>query len=265
MEREDPWDENDGEELEAEIMRADHAFGVDLRGTTENEALAGQSLDQALARERPEARTNDEAIEIVDDGDPDVEGELVGEGFVVSDDFAAPEESALSVREGAPGATDHDDPHTPDAEVERNRLIAEEERLWTQVHELVDSLAAGGAVGKPGYFAEGWSAKDLVAHIGSWLAEAGVVLERIRFGTYRPEEIDIDATNAAFYEANRDVAFADVRAQAFAARSQMLRAWRSLPSGSPEADRWIRKAGPEHYAEHLPRLREWVEELSAST
>jgi len=31
MERDDPWDENDGEELEAEIMRADHAFGADLR------------------------------------------------------------------------------------------------------------------------------------------------------------------------------------------------------------------------------------------
>lgn len=33
MEQEDPWDENDGEELKAEIMRADHAFGVDLWGT----------------------------------------------------------------------------------------------------------------------------------------------------------------------------------------------------------------------------------------
>jgi hypothetical protein len=264
MERDDPWDENDGEELEAEIMRADHAFGVDLRGTTEDEALAGQSLDQALARERPEARTVDEALEIVDDGDPDLEGELVGEGFIVRDDFASPEESALSVRERAPGATDHDDPHPPGGEVEPDDLMAEEERLWTQVHELVDSLAAG-AVEEPGYFVEGWSAKDLIAHIGSWLAEAGAVLERIRFGTYRPEEIDIDAMNAAFYEANRDVAFADVRAQAFVARSQMVRAWRSLPIESPEAGRWISKAGPEHYAEHLPRLREWVEELSAST
>ena len=48
MAREGPWDENDGEELEAEIMRADHAFGADLRGTTEAEVLAGPSLDQAL-------------------------------------------------------------------------------------------------------------------------------------------------------------------------------------------------------------------------
>jgi mycothiol maleylpyruvate isomerase-like protein len=139
-------------------------------------------------------------------------------------------------------------------------LIAEEERLWTELHRLVDSLPED-KVGEPGYFAEGWSAKDLVAHIGSWLAEAGVVLERIRFGTYRPEEIDIDTMNETFYASMRDVAFPDVRVQASAARNRMLRAWRALPGSSPEADRWISKAGPEHYAEHLPRLREWVREL----
>src|SRR5438128_1441951 len=97
-------------------------------------------------------------------------------------------------------------------------LLNEEDRLWTEVHELVDSLSAR-TVDQPGYYDEGWSAKDLVAHIGSWLAEAGVILERIRFGTYRPEEIEVDAMNASFYEAMRDVSFEDVRAQAFAARN----------------------------------------------
>ena len=142
----------------------------------------------------------------------------------------------------------------------QRELLAEEDRLWTELHSLVDALPPD-LVGEPGYFVEGWSAKDLVAHIGSWLAEAGVVLERIRSGTYRPEEIDIDAMNETFFEAMHDVAFADVRAQGVAARNRMLRAWRSLPTESPDADRWIRKAGTEHYAEHLPRLREWVTEL----
>ena len=139
-------------------------------------------------------------------------------------------------------------------------LMAEEAQLWTELHQLIDTLPAD-KVEEPGYFAEGWTAKDLVAHIGSWLAEAGVVLDRIRFGTYRPEEIDIDALNAATYGAMHEVPFADVQAQGVAARNQMLRAWRSLPESSAEADRWIRKAGPEHYEEHLPRLREWVEEV----
>ena len=141
-------------------------------------------------------------------------------------------------------------------------LMDEEDRLWTELHDLIDSLPKD-KVEEPGYFDEGWSAKDLVAHIGSWLAEAGVVLERIRSGTYRPEEIDIDAMNKSFYDAMHDVPFPDVKAQAFTARNRMLRAWRSLPEGSPEADRWIRKSGPEHYAEHVPRLREWVQELGS--
>jgi hypothetical protein len=138
--------------------------------------------------------------------------------------------------------------------------MAEEVRLWGELHRLIDSLP-GDRVEEPGYFSEGWSAKDLIGHIGSWLAEAGVVLEQIRFGTYRPEEIAIDPMNQTFYDAMHDVAFPDVRAQATAARNRMLHAWRSLPEGSPEADRWISKAGPEHYAEHLPRLREWVREI----
>ncbi len=112
METEEPWDGDDGEELEAEIMRADHPFGADLRGTTPDEALAGEGLERALAEERPEGRATDEVFEVVDDGDPDVESQLVAEGAVVRDEFASPEEAALSIRDEAPGATDHEDDHS---------------------------------------------------------------------------------------------------------------------------------------------------------
>jgi hypothetical protein len=114
MGTDDPWDENDGEELEAEIMRADHPFGTGLRGTTAEEALEGESIDDALAQERPERPSVEEAFEIVADGVPDEEDELVGEGSLVEDEFASPEESALSVTEDAPGVTDHEDPHPRD-------------------------------------------------------------------------------------------------------------------------------------------------------
>jgi len=146
----------------------------------------------------------------------------------------------------------------------KQELLAEEDRLWSELHELVDSLPKD-KVAEPGYFDEGWSAKDLIAHIGSWLAEAGVVLERIRSNTYRPDEIDIDAMNQAFYDSMHDVGFRDVRAQAIIARNRMMRAWISLPESSTEADRWISKAGPEHYGEHLPRLREWVQQVGGSS
>jgi mycothiol maleylpyruvate isomerase-like protein len=139
--------------------------------------------------------------------------------------------------------------------------MADEDRLWTEFHHLVAPLPED-EVATPGYFAEGWTAKDLVAHIGSWLAEAGVVLERMRFGTYRSEELDVDSMNRQLFEAMKDVPIGTVRAQASAARNRMLRAWSSVGDDSPDADMWIRKAGPEHYREHLPRLQEWVAELT---
>jgi len=116
MEDEEPRDADDGDELEAEIMQADHAFGVESVGTTVEEELAGESLDQHLAEERPDRLSADSALSVVDEGPADDEEELVGEAVVERDEFASPEETALTVRDSAPGATDHDDPHPPDAD-----------------------------------------------------------------------------------------------------------------------------------------------------
>jgi hypothetical protein len=111
MEDLEPLDSDDGDELEAEIMRADHAFGSESVGTTAEEALEGESLDELLAEERPDQPEVDEVLALVDDGPVDLEDELVGEGVVERDEFASPEEAAISVRAEAPGATDHEDQH----------------------------------------------------------------------------------------------------------------------------------------------------------
>jgi hypothetical protein len=147
-----------------------------------------------------------------------------------------------------------------DAFEDRSRLMAEEDRGWSRLIALIDGLGPDDAV-RSGYFEEGWSAKDALAHVGTWLAEAGVAIQRISSGTYRREELDVDALNAAFYAAMADVPLADVRTQAVAARSRMLHEWGTLASPSLEADWWVRKSGPDHYAEHEPRLSSWAEEL----
>jgi len=90
------------------------------------------------------------------------------------------------------------------------------------------------------------------------------MLERIAAGTYRHGELDVDAVNERTLQALRNVAFPVVTAQASASRSRMRHALVELREPSTEATWWIRKAGPDHYAEHLPRLREWVEELRSS-
>jgi hypothetical protein len=111
MEDPEPRDADDGDELEAAIMQTDHAFGAESVGTTAEEGLEGESLDQRLAEERPERPSIDEALSVVDEGLSDDESELVGDAVTERDEFASPEEAAMSVRDNAPGATDHDDPH----------------------------------------------------------------------------------------------------------------------------------------------------------
>jgi len=144
-----------------------------------------------------------------------------------------------------------------------SELLRAEDAGWNELHALIDSLTPAEAE-RPGYYPEGWSASDLLGHIGSWLAAAGAVLERIRAGTYRQEEIDVDEWNERFLEAMKGVPYEDVRAQAFSARARMLQAWNELDELTPEAEFWIQKSGAEHYAQHLPRLREWVSELHGS-
>ena len=138
--------------------------------------------------------------------------------------------------------------------------MADEDAGWEELQALIGRLSPEH-LERPGYFEEGWSAKDVLSHVGSWLAAAGAVLHRIRMGTYRREDIDIDDTNARFLELMKDVPLETVRAQALSARARMLQAWSQFHDLTDEAVWWIRKAGAEHYAEHLPRLREWVRVL----
>ena len=114
MEDQEPRDADESDEFEAAIMQADHAFGAESVGTTAEEGLEGESLAQRLAQERPERPSIDEALSVIDEGLSDEEDELVGDAVTQRDEFASPEESAMSVRDRAPGATDHDDPHAAD-------------------------------------------------------------------------------------------------------------------------------------------------------
>jgi len=147
-------------------------------------------------------------------------------------------------------------PHRSDG-----RELPGEAESWQRLHSIIDRLTPEAAA-VPGYFEEGWTAKDAVAHIGTWMAEGAQVLRQIATGTYREGELDVDAANARFLEAMRDVPLETVHLQAAAAHAQLLGAWAALPEITPAAQYWVRKAGPEHVAEHLPRLEAWVKQLA---
>lgn len=142
----------------------------------------------------------------------------------------------------------------------KRELARAEDAGWAELIGLVEPLTTTQAE-EPGYFEEGWSVKDLMAHIGSWLAEAGLMLEQIRWGTYQPRNLDVDAMNQQFYEANKDLPWPLVRAECWSGRTRMLVECNKLEELTSEAESWFVESGPQHYDEHLPRLREWVGHL----
>jgi len=140
-----------------------------------------------------------------------------------------------------------------------------EGEFWTELLALCRSLGPDERL-RPGYYRDpDWTVKDMVTHIGTWLAEAEIQLFRIEAGTYVEEPLDVDALNEQFLAALRDQPWGTCWNQLLAARAMMLGAWARLTERTEAADRWVRKSGAEHYAEHLPRLREWGAELKGET
>jgi hypothetical protein len=158
--------------------------------------------------------------------------------------------------EQAPAEIGLDHPYAAEIELERER--------WSELIGLCRSLEPDERL-KPGYYRDpDWRVKDLVAHVGAWLAEAEIQLFRIDAGTYVEERLDVDALNAEFLAALRDQTWDTCWTQLLAARAMMLGAWAHLSVRTEAADRWVRKSGAEHYLEHLPRLREWIAELQGA-
>lgn len=136
-----------------------------------------------------------------------------------------------------------------------------ERRGWYEVTDLIRRLTPDECL-EPGYYLNpDWAVRDVVAHVGTWLAEAEVQLERISVGTYEGHEVDVDGLNDTFLAAMRDQSWEVAWVQANAGRTRMLQVWQDIGDPDGEAVWWIRKSGGDHYAEHIDRLREWVDEL----
>lgn len=148
--------------------------------------------------------------------------------------------------------------HPYAAEVDAERLG------WYEFAGLVRRLTPDECL-IPGYYRDpAWSVRDVVAHVGTWLAEAGAQFARIHAGTYEGHRVDVDGLNAEFLEAMSGQPWTVAWVQANAGRTRMIEEWYELRTPSDEAAWWIRKSGSDHYAEHLDRLRVWVHELVAA-
>ena len=141
------------------------------------------------------------------------------------------------------------------------RLLADEEAAWQDLHGLFHSVP-DGRFEEPGVTPEGWSPKDVMFHVGAWLAECGARLEQIRMGTFdENDELTDQATdqkNAEWFEISRTLDISSVRAELHAARARMMKEWSELPQITPEAWSWFEEAGPIHYRVHGQALSRWL-------
>ena len=146
-----------------------------------------------------------------------------------------------------------DHPYAAELEAERQG--------WYELVDLVRSLTPEECL-EPGYYRDpDWTVRDVVAHLGTWLAEAEIQLERISASTYEGHDIDVEELNAMFLAAMQDQPWDVAWIQANAGRTRMVQEWDLLHRPTDEAAWWIRKSGGDHYDEHIGRLREWVAEL----
>ena len=107
--------------------------------------------------------------------------------------------------------------------------LDEEHLGWHELLALINALTPDERQ-LPGYFTDpDWSVVDVVGHVGAWLAEAHLQLERIVAGTYRPHEVDIDGINAQLLDAMRGQSWTVTWTQANSARTMLLLRWAASP------------------------------------
>ena len=141
-----------------------------------------------------------------------------------------------------------------------DRLLADEERNWQRFHALLSSIPHE-RFEEPTVTPEGWSPKDVMFHVGVWLADCSRVLEQIRQGTFdraAEEALDIERLNAEGLEVSRPMAARDVRVLCESARNEARETFGTLPEVPPEAWEWFEESGPLHYAAHMKDLEAWL-------
>jgi hypothetical protein len=141
---------------------------------------------------------------------------------------------------------------------DRARLFREEEEGWKRLHDVLCRIPEE-RLDQPGVTDEGWSPKDVMFHVGAWLAEAARQLERIREGTYVVEEDLVEDRNQAWFALSRTLDVPTVVAQLGSSHQIALEALWSLPELTPEAREWFEESAGLHYAEHVPDLARWLD------
>ena len=102
--------------------------------------------------------------------------------------------------------------------------------------------------------ADGWSVKDVLAHITRWWEDCATTLESFH-GTYVEWDGDTDAENDKVRAESQAMSLEDVELRSAHVRERMLLAWDGAPADDPRAVEAFDSETTEHYDEHLEQVR----------
>ena len=140
--------------------------------------------------------------------------------------------------------------------MDREEMLAREDEAWRGFAGAVSSVPADrrdveGVV-------PGWSAHDVVWHVGYWAGYAADVIERDRAGEtdLEPEGSQLD--DDAVLSTGRAMSWDDVVRYAEQSHDRVRAAFSSSPDPGDVAIRWFTEDTFDHYDEHAAEIRAFV-------
>jgi Mycothiol maleylpyruvate isomerase N-terminal domain len=139
----------------------------------------------------------------------------------------------------------------------RTDITARERQAYEAFQALCDAIPAERA--EDPVLRDGWSLRDVLHHIAFWWDDLEGAMEAIRTGVAR-EQRDTDTENARALAEGRSRSFAEVRAGYEGSRKHLLAVWARAPE-DPHAEEVFVWETVEHYQEHEPALRDFLDSL----
>lgn len=148
-------------------------------------------------------------------------------------------------------------------ETTSEEIIARIEHSYNQLVRLYRSVPVVELL-EP-VFANGWSIKDLLAHIATWEWRCvGLLGQAHDTNTPLQAMPDVDALNEEIYRERKEWRWEDVENDFREAHRALLQSIKALPPDrlqDPKVQKAISEETWEHYEEHLPGLIGWHEQI----
>jgi hypothetical protein len=141
----------------------------------------------------------------------------------------------------------------------RDQLLARIDRQWRAFNQALAGLP--DAVMLEEGVVEGWSAKDVIAHVATWDGEAMKALPLIMQGRRPPRYGGVDNFNARQYESNARLSLPEARELLIVTHQRLLDLLATVPESwfatETRFRHRLRLDTWSHYPEHTEAILKW--------